>query len=90
MQRAVRPLPVSVNGVVLIKHGQLYIFSHLYIQLMTEATLALLVMQLATARTVLASNPSRGKRLSSSSNLPDLLLALSGHIFNRSGDFPGR
>ena len=66
----------------LIKHGQLCIISHLYIQLMTEAAVALSVMQLATVRTVLVSNPSRGKRLSSSSKRPDLFLGPSGHIFN--------
>ena len=49
---------------------------------MTEAAVDLSAMQLPTARTVLASNPSRGTRLSSSSKRPDLLLDPSGHIFN--------
>ena len=44
-------------------------------------------MRLATARTVLASKPCRGKRLPCSSKYPDQLLDPASHIFNWYRDF---
>ena len=70
------------NGVLFDKHRQLYIILYLHNELMTEAVVAMSVMQLATARTVLTSNPSRGTRLSPSTKRPDLLLGPSGKTLN--------
>jgi hypothetical protein len=51
------------NCGVLNYTGQFYIISPFYVRLMTAAEVALSVMPPAIARTVLASNHSRGKIL---------------------------
>jgi hypothetical protein len=82
MQGAVTPPPACFNGGVVNYTGQLYIISPCYVLLMTAAEVEFSVMRPATARTVLASNLRRGKRISSSSKRPDRLLGPSGHTFN--------